>query len=387
MTAGVASVGQRPVTDQVAALGQELVGLSHDLHVHPELAWEEHRSSASLATFLRRHGLDVEHPAHGLPTALRASAGERGPLVVLCCEYDALPGLGHGCGHNIIAAAAAGAGAVLTSMAGRRGGRVVVLGTPAEEGGGGKIELLRRGAFHGAAAALLVHPGPHDQVHGTFRAAASYRITFHGRAAHAAMAPETGRNALDAAVLAYQALGAARSTLGFGDQVTAVLVEGGTAANVVPARAVLRAMTRATTTAGLAPLAGVVRRAAEAAARATRCSHVVEADGPVYREVHNDPGLARLAERHLRALGRTPLPPSARDVLRAGSTDLGNVSHIVPALHPKLSIGGVPQHSAAFARAAVSPAGDRAVLDGATLLALLTLDIWATTGAWEGAPR
>lgn len=377
MSASSTLAPHRSVAERVDALAPELIALSHDLHAHPELAWQEHRSSAALAAFLGRHGLHVQRPAHGLPTSFRASAGRSGPLVILCCEYDALPGLGHGCGHNVIASAAAGAGAVLASMAERRGGRLVVLGTPAEEGGGGKIELLRRGAFHGAAAALLVHPGPHDQVEGTFRAAASYRITFHGRAAHAAMAPETGRNALDAAVLAYQALAAARSTLGFGDQITAVLVEGGTAPNVVPARAVLRAMTRAATTAGLAPLAAVVRRAAEAGARASRCSHVVAPDGPVYREVHNDPALARLAERHLRGLGRSPRPASDRDVLTAGSTDLGNVSHAVPSLHPKLSLGNVPQHSAAFTRAAASPAGDRAVLDGATLLSLLTLDIWA----------
>lgn len=374
-----ATVTQRPIDVRAAvhALAPQLVALSHDLHAHPELAWHEHRSSATLAGFLARHGLEVQHPAHGMPTAFRASAGDRGPLVILCCEYDALPALGHGCGHNIIAAAAAGAGAVLAPLAAERGGRVVVLGTPAEEGGGGKIELLRRGAFRGAAAALLAHPGPHDQVRGTFRAAASYRITFTGRAAHAAMAPEKGRNALDAAVLAYQALSAARSTLGVGDQITAVLVEGGTAPNVVPARAVLRAMTRAATTARLAPLADVVHRAAGAGARATRCTHAVAPDGPMYREVRNDPALARLAERHLRRLGRDPRPRAERDLLTAGSTDLGNVSHAVPALHPKLAIGEIPQHSAAFARAAVSTSGDRAVLDAAILLSLLTLDIWA----------
>lgn len=369
----------RPAQDvrgAVAVIANQLLALSHDLHAHPETSWREHRSSTRVATFLDAAGLAVTRPAHGLPTAFRASAGSRGPLVVLCCEYDALPGLGHGCGHNIIAAAAAGAGAVLAPLAGSFGGRVVVLGTPAEEGGGGKIELLRRGAFAGASAALLVHPGRHDQVRATFRAAASYRVTFRGRAAHAAMAPEQGRNALDAAVIAYSALSAARATLGPGDQITAVLTDGGSAPNVIPDRSVLRVMTRAPTTCGLAPLAHVVRRAADAGARATGCTTTVATDGPTYREVRSDPALSEFAERHLRALGRHPHPPSARDLLTAGSTDLGNVSHAVPALHPKLSIGDVPQHSAAFARAAVSPAGDRAVLDGATLLALLTLDIW-----------
>lgn len=363
----------------VGDLAPRLLALSHDLHAHPETAWHEHRASARVGAFLGAAGLAVEHPALGLPTALRGTAGEHGPLVVLCCEYDALPGLGHGCGHNVVAAAAAGAGAVLAPRAAEAGGRVVVLGTPAEEGGGGKIELLRRGAFDGAAAALLVHPGPHDQARATFRAAAACRVTFHGRAAHAAMAPETGRNALDAAVLAYQALGAARTTLGFGDLVTSVVTEGGTAPNVVPDRAVLRVMTRAVAAPRLEALRAVVRRAADAGARATGCTVSLEAEGPTYREVRSDPVLARLAEGHLRRLGRAPRPPSERDVLSAGSTDLGNVSHRVPVVHPKLAIGDVAQHSAAFARAAASPAGDRAVLDGAALLALLTLDIWNTT--------
>lgn len=364
---------------EVAARAAALVDLSHDLHAHPELAWREHRSSALLAGWLARAGLRVQRGAHGLPTAFRAAAGSSGPLVVLCCEYDALPGLGHACGHNVIASAAAGAGAILAPLAERMGGRVLVLGTPAEEGGGGKIELLGRGAFTGAAAALLVHPGPRDQVRATFRAAASYRVVFRGRAAHAAMAPGEGRNALDAAVLAYEALTAVRTTLGFGDQITAVLSEGGTAPNVIPDRAVLRVMTRAVTSTRLPHLARTVRRAVEAGAHATRCTVTLTPVGPTYREVRSDPWLARTAEFHLRALGREPLAPRDRDVLTAGSTDLGNVSQEVPALHPKLAIGDVPQHSAAFARAAVSAAGDRAVLDGAALLALLTLDIWNRT--------
>ncbi|MDO7866769.1 amidohydrolase [Nocardioides jiangxiensis] len=367
------------IAGAVRALAPQLLSLSHDLHDHPELAWREHRSSAVLASTLERAGLAVSRGAHGLPTAFVAHAGTRGPLVVLCCEYDALPGLGHGCGHNVIASAAAGAGAVLAPLAARRGGRVVVLGTPAEEGGGGKIELLARGAFDGAAAALLAHPGPNDQVRATFRAAASWRVAFRGRAAHAAMAPEQGRNALDAALLAYDALRAARPTLAFGDQVTAVLTEGGRAPNVVPDRALLRVMTRAAEARRLPALAAVVRRAADAGALATGCSVAVRPDGPTYREVRSDPWLASRAEVHLRSLGRHPLPPRESDVLTAGSTDLGNVSHLVPALHPKLGIGAVPQHSAEFARAAVSPAGDRAVLDGAALLAHLTLDIWNRT--------
>lgn len=372
----VRGAARRAVREAVTRLAPALLDLSRDLHAHPETAWREHRSSRRVASFLGDAGLRVELPAHGLDTAFRAGAGTGGPLVVLCCEYDALPGLGHGCGHNIVASAAAGAAAVLAPMAGPRG-RVVALGTPAEEGGGGKIELLRRGAFAGASAVLLAHPGAHDQVRATFRAAASHRVTFRGRAAHAAMAPEQGRNALDAAVLAYEALGAARSGLRYGDQLTAVITRGGTAPNVVPEAAELRVMTRAATAAGLAPLAATVERVGAAGAAATGCTARVLPLGPRYRELRTDPRLAASLEHHLRRLGRAPLPPDPRDLLTSGSTDLGNVSHVVPVAHPKLAIGDVAPHSRAFAEAAASPAGDRAVLDGAVLLALTVLDVWA----------
>ncbi len=297
--------------------------------------------------------------------------------MVLCCEYDALPTLGHGCGHNVVAAASAGAAAVLAPLAGNRHGRLTALGTPAEEGGGGKIELLRRGAFDGATAALLAHPGPSDQVRASFRAASGLRVIFAGRAAHAAMAPAHGRNALDAAVVTYGALSAARSALGYGDQITAVLTRGGDAPTVVPQSAELRVMVRAATTVGLAPLTATVRRIAAAGAAATSCAVRVVTDGPTYRELHTDAVLATSLDRHLRELGRTPRGPDPRDLLTAGSTDMGNVSHVVPTAHPKLAIGAQAPHSRAFAAAAASPAADAAVLDGAKVLALTALDVWA----------
>ena len=310
------------VRRRVGLLAPALLDLSHDLHSRPELAWAERRSSRRLASYLSRAGLEVAHPAHGLPTSFRARAGLYGPLVVLCREYDALPGLGHGCGHNVVAAAAAGAAAVLAPLAQRHGGRVVALGTPAEGGGGG--------------------------------------------------------NALNAAVLTHQALAAARSGLGAGGQVTSVIVRGGSAANVVPERAEVQVMVRAATTTGLPRLGDLVQRCSRAGALANGCSVGIEPTGPLYRDLRTDPRLARSLERHLRAVGRPPRPYDSLDVLTAGSTDLGNVSHVVPVAHPKLSVGHVAPHSREFAAAAVSPAGDRAVLDGATLLALAALDVWAS---------
>ena len=211
----------------VDALAPALLELSHRLHADPEPSWGEHRSAARCAAFLAGRGLDTRLPAYGLPTAFAARAGDGGPTVVLCCEYDALPGLGHACGHNVVAAAAVGAAAVLAPHARSLGGSVVALGTPAEEGGGGKIELLRRGAFAGAAAVLLVHPGGRDVVAAPFRAAQAWDVVFEGRASHAAMAPQAGRNALDAAVLTYGALATARSAFRLGDHLAAVLPEGG----------------------------------------------------------------------------------------------------------------------------------------------------------------
>ena len=361
----------------VDALATDLVALSHDLHDHPEVAWHEVRSSRAVAASLAARGLPVQLPAHGLPTALRAHAGTRGPLVVLCAEYDALPGLGHGCGHNVIAAAAVGAAVALAPLAEGAGGRVTLLGTPAEEGGGGKIVLLGRGAFDGAAAVLLVHPGREDTVDAAFRAAAGVDLTFHGRAAHAAMAAHEGRNALDAALLAHQATAAVRGPVG--SHLSAVLPEGGQAPNVVPDRATLRVMVRARTSAELAPLLARVRTAADGAALATGCRVEVRPRGPVYRELRGDAELARLFSANATRLGRRMRRADPAAVLTAGSTDLGNVSHVVPTVHPKLAISRHPQHSAAFARDARSPAADLAVLDGAKALAMTTLDIWKTT--------
>ena len=378
---------KRGLCAAVDALADELVALSHALHGHPEPAFRETWSSVTLAGFARSHGLVVEHPAYGLPTAFRASAGARGPLVVVCCEYDALPGLGHACGHNIVAAAGLGAVLALAPLAGAGRGRVVALGTPAEEGGGGKVVLLRRGAFDGASAALLAHPGQRDSVDARFRAAAPLEAVFRGLASHAAMAPQAGRNALDAAVLAHQALAAARPTLVFGDQVTSVMAEGGRLANVVPDRAVLAVLTRAETTDGLARLATVVRRAAAAGAAATGCRYAVCRTGASYRELRGDPWLARRAEANLRRLGRRVAAEGDRAVLVAGSSDLGNVSHLVPTIHPKLAITDQPQHSRAFAHAARSATGDRAVVDGAKALAMTALDVWLAEAHQRGGDR
>lgn len=370
------SAAKRAVCQAIDRQARNLVSLSHDLHRHPETAFGETRSSAVLARSLGQAGLSVVHPAHGMPTAFRAEAGMSGPRVVLCCEYDALPDLGHACGHNVVAAAGVGAAVALAPLAGPLGGIVVALGTPAEEGGGGKITLLERGAFEDADAVLLLHPGPIDTVDARFRAADLLRVEFVGRASHAALAPEVGRNALDAAVLTYQAIGAARARLSPGDQLDAVITSGATSPGVVPARAEVRVMARSATSAGLPRLTHRVRLAAAAGARTTGCRYRLCRSGPPYAHLSSDPWLAARFAGNARVLGRRMRPGNDLAVLRAGSTDLGNVSHVVPTIHPKFRIGAVPQHSAAFARAAGSVVADRAVLDGAKALAMTVIDVW-----------
>ena len=202
------------VCENVERYAPALVDASHDIHARPELGFEERHACALLSRRAADAGLDVEVGAYGLPTSFRARAGDGpGPHVIVCCEYDSLPDLGHACGHNVIAAAGLGAGLALAPLAARLGGRLTLLGTPAEEGGGGKVVLLERGAFDGAAAVLLVHPATSDVVLPPLRAATRFRATFHGRAAHTGIAPEQGRNALDALVLAYQATNALRSSI------------------------------------------------------------------------------------------------------------------------------------------------------------------------------
>jgi amidohydrolase len=368
------------VRARVDALADVLVAVSHEIHAHPELAFAEHRAAALLAGVAGAAGLDVERGAFGLPTAFRADAGPSRARVVVCCEYDALPSLGHACGHNVIAAAGLGAGLALAPIARRLGRGLRLLGTPAEEGGGGKILLLRRGAFDGAAAVLLTHPGDGDVVLPPIRAAARIAVTCFGRPAHAALSPHRGRNALDALVLGYQAAGALRGVLPPGDQVHGTITDGGGPPNVVPARAAATFIVRSVDADGLARALDRTAACFTGAAAATGCRASMKLAGPVYRELRPDPTLARAYHRHLLTLGRSPLPLGApgRSV-PGGSTDLGNVSQEVPAIHPKLAIApaGVATHTPAFARYAVGPAADRAVLDGAKAMALTALDVWA----------
>ena len=364
------------VACRVQAMAGELLRIAHAVHRLAEPAFAEHRSAALLAGAAARHGLRVTRGVGGLRTAFVAEAGYRGPVVAIFCEYDALPGLGHACGHNIVAAAGLGAAIVLAELANRVGGRVRLIGSPAEEGGGGKIRLAAAGLLREVRAAMLVHPNAFETARPRIVAAVPLAVRTYGRAAHASLFPERGINALDALVLGYTGLWAGRVALPEGGQVHAVLRHGGRSPGVIPDLAEAALLIRAPTLDALGPVTAAVLRPWRAGAAAVGARLRVQPTGPAYAHLRTDPWLAAAWDRHVFALGRAPLPRSPGR--RVGSSDLGNVSHLVPAIHPMIAIGGddaVP-HTAAFAAAAVSPRADRAVLDGATALALTALDAW-----------
>lgn len=366
------------VQGRVTELSASLIEVSHAIFDRPELRFEEHHAAAMLTEALENGGLEVTRGAFGLDTAFMAEAGSEGPIVAICCEYDALPSVGHACGHNIIAAAGLGAGLAAGALADELGGRVRVLGTPGEEGGGGKVMLAAAGAFDGVAAAAMIHPADADLLSMSTLAVSFVRATWHGRPAHAAAFPHLGRNALDAAVLGYQGVAALRQHLHPGERVHGIFVEGGEAANVVPERAVMEWMVRTPRLADLDALSNRVIACLEAGALATGCTLECREAGPIYADMVDNPVLSDRFAMHAAALGRTLGAPDACGHQVLGSTDMGNISHLVPSIHPMLKVApfGVSIHSHDFAAHARSDAGDRAVLDGAQLLARLAVDLW-----------
>jgi amidohydrolase len=358
------------------AVRERVLGLSHRIHARPEPAFEEERAAAWVAEALDAAGFAVARGTGGLATALTARAGS-GPLhVALLAEYDCLPGIGHACGHNMIAASAVGAAIAAARVADDLGLTVTLVGTPAEETGGGKVLLLERGVFAGVHAALMVHPAPIDAVEPPTLALAEVDVRYVGRAAHASAFPEHGINAADALTVAQTAIGLLRQHLRPGDRVHGIVTCGGEAANVVPAHTSATYMIRARTTAGLEEVQAKVARCFEAGGLATGATLEVTRRSPDYAPVRHDPGLAALYRRNAEALGRA-FPPLGDALARAaGSTDMGNVSQVLPAIHPFIGIPSLPavNHQPEFAAACVTTAADQAVVDGALALAWTAID-------------
>jgi amidohydrolase len=354
----------------------ELVSLSHRVHETPELCFGETASAKAVAEAMRAGGLEVDEGVYELPTALESRTGTGELVVAVCAEYDALPAIGHACGHNIIAATAVGAGLALASVADDLGLSVRILGTPAEEGGGGKVLMLQRGAFAGVHAAMMVHPWPAERLAATCLAVAHYDVHFTGREAHASAAPWEGINAQDALTVAQVAIGLLRQQLPPGDQVHGVVRESGAAANVIPGAISARYMVRSRTAEGLAALRPRVDACFEAGALATGCSLRYEELSPVYSHMEVDPELLRAYRVNAEALGRHFDADDAGAPLPTLSTDMANVSLAVPTIHPLIAIEahGAVNHQREFAAACITPSADAAVRDGAIALAWTAID-------------
>jgi amidohydrolase len=373
----VAIVRQR-ILEQVDRMRGELTAITEELYNFPETGLKEYRTTALLTSILEREGFAVERGIAGLETAFRAQWGMNGPFIAILTDLDALPEMGHACGHNISAAAALGAAIASRHALPADMARIVVLGAPAEELGIGKAEMVKAGVFDDIDFAMMVHPSSKRQVIKMFLGLAKVRFTFLGKSAHAAAYPEEGVNALDGVIQTFAGINALRQHLRQDVRVHGIITEGGVAPNIVPARAACYFYVRA---GDLAEVARVMERlvdCAQGAALASGCRLEVDEDDRVLAPLKVNHAFSELYSAQLRFLGleETGAPPDKN----RGSSDIGNVSQVVPTIHPHVPIGeGVHIHSEAFARATVSAQGKDAILEGAKAMALTAADLAASS--------
>jgi amidohydrolase len=353
-----------------------LVKLSSAIHAHPETAWQEYRASEWVGDALSANGFAVTPKYLGLDTALRATYGAGRFRVGLMAEYDALPGLGHACGHNLIAATSVGAAIALARVADDLDLTVEVYGTPAEEGGGGKIELLDRGAFANLDLAMMAHPGPVDVAEARPFAVAHSHVSYAGKSAHAAAYPEQGINANDAFLIAQVAIGLLRQQLPSSARIHGIMTHAGDAPNSIPDHTEGRWYIRAETTAELEVLVPRVERCFEAGAMATGAHLKIEPESKPYSEFRTDESALASYRANARALGRRFDVTGRAGQMNRASTDMGNVSQIIPAIHPYIGIGSLPatNHQPEFAASCIGTEAEVALIDGAIALAWTAID-------------
>lgn len=356
---------------------EQVYTLARDIHANPELSFEEVKASTAIAALLRGGGFDVAMGTAGLPTAFTATVGSGELTVAVCIEYDALPQIGHACGHNLIAGASVAAALALAPLADSLGITLKAIGTPAEEHGGGKVLMLEAGAFDGVGLSLMVHPvqdGVTYNPAGTSaQAVGRYRATFTGKAAHAAAAPHLGVNAADAAVLSQVAVGLLRQQIPGDHRIAMYVAEAGHVTNIIPERAVVEFECRAFTLAEYESLLVRVQRCFEGAALATGTELSIESTEPLYEPLLQDNDLAAHWTAAMDVFGKDTSPAAG---LGGGSTDMGNISQVIPSLHPWLSIPGAdaPIHSHAFAALADTPAAYEVMFEAAVALAWTAAD-------------
>ncbi len=376
------------VCDEVDARASMLLEASHAIHENPELNFEEHFAHELLTGILEDEGLSPVRKAYDLDTAFEANIEGAGPTVAVLCEYDALPDIGHACGHNIIATAGLGAGLAAATVARKMGGSLRILGTPAEEGGGGKVFMGDRGAFESVDAALMVHPASGDLVRMNTIAIHRLQVEYEGQAAHAAASPHRGKNALDAAVLGYQNIAALRQHIRPDERIHGIFTDGGRKPNIVPEYSSMEWYVRSKNMRTLEPLKKRVLSCLEAGAMASSCTMSHSWVDPYYADMVDNETICTLYAANAQRVGRDPIEPDSENKV-VGSTDMGNVSYLVPSIHPMIGVApyGVPIHTPDFAYHARSESGDSGVIDGAKILAMTIVDLWANNGSMETAQQ
>ncbi len=354
---------------------EKLWDISTRLFNDPEVSLQEYNACQLLSASLKSSGFSVETGIGGLDTAFRASHGKNtGPIIGILAEYDALVGLGHACGHNLIAAAAIGAGIALAALVPPLNGQIQVIGTPAEEGDGGKIILANAGVFNSVDAAMMFHPASKNMVSRSSLASSELRVEFFGKASHAAAAPEEGINALDAMILTFNNINALRPTFGPKDRVAGIILDGGTASNIIPAHTLAEFTIRSLTAKHRDELVDQVIACAQAGAQTIGCQ-LVHKVVPGYKNIIPNKLMAGLFKTNLESLGRIVVDPDPNE--RMGSTDMGDISHLIPAIHPYLAIApeNVAGHTIEFRDYCLSDTGKAGMLDAAKALAMTAVDL------------
>jgi amidohydrolase len=367
------------VVAEVDAWRDELIRISNAIHANPELAFEEFESAALLSDILEENGFAVERGVAGMETAFVATlwGQDGGPTVAFLAEYDALAGLGHACGHNIIGAAALGAGLAIKAALSELAGAIQVIGTPAEEGGGGKVIMVDEGVFDRVDAAMMVHPSARNLVGRHSLTAYALSVEFFGQAAHAAAAPDEGINALEALLLTFSGINALRQHLRDDARIHGIITHGGVAANIVPDFAAARIIVRAADTPYAAEVLEKVRACAEGAAQATGARLEFQQVGRRYDARMPNPKMVTLFKDNMAALGLDVDLATGSE--RMGSSDIGNVSQVIPAIHPYVAIGpkDLVGHTNEFREAAASPSAHEALIHAAKALAMTAVDLLA----------
>lgn len=374
------SAEKKAVSDAIDGLQDGLIELSHEIHGHPELGFEEYKAVEAIEAFLKKQGMEMERNYCQLPTAFRVvkKGRDKGPVIAFLAEYDALRGVGHGCGHNVIAACAAGAFLGLASRMDHYDGEIWLLGTPAEEGGAGKVLMLERGGFDGVDYALMMHPteGGEEKnyINRGGRASGSVTVSFRGKAAHSSV-PAAGINALNAAISVFNQIDMLRPTFQVQDNINGVILEGGAAGNIIPEFSKCEFCLRAETMKRAGELIQLVEGCVKRAEELTGAKAQVETE-PIYAERYPCLPLCRAFKENMETLGIRMCYPKPGELF--GSSDIGNVSIRIPAIHDYLSItddSSIEAHSTEFARAAAAPEADRVCILGAKGLAMTGLDI------------